>query len=289
MITTGGATADASVNLQSETYGTFNTVEITEDKEWLIDCEDLLQSPSLAVGFPKTKVISKKIAMLVLALSIFTYHSMSFDHLFPIFLQDERIQPLPPVTPFSVPGGLGYSTQDVGIFMSVNGLIALFVQAVIFPLVTARLGVWRTFVTVTVLHPLVYLMMPYLAFLSTETLTLTPGVYICLTMRNLTSILAYPVLLILIKEAVTCPSSLGKVNGLAASAGAFSRTLAPPLAGYLYGLGTAIGFTGLAWWGSAFVASAGILQILTVQRTKNTTATVQPIAGYLQNAMPERS
>ncbi len=91
----------------------------------------------------------------------------------------------------------------------------------------------------------------------------------------------------MLKEAASSRSVLGKVNGLAASAGAACRTISPPIAGYLYGIGTHIGFTGLAWWGSGVVAIIGALQIFSIARTKNKTATVRPMASFMQNAMPE--
>ena len=91
----------------------------------------------------------------------------------------------------------------------------------------------------------------------------------------------------MLKEAAPSHQVLGKVNGLAASAGAACRTISPPIAGYLYEIGTHIGFTGLAWWGSGVVAIAGALQIFSIARTKNKTATVRPAATFMQNAMPE--
>ena len=182
-----------------------------------------------------------------------------------------------------MPGGLGMTTTEVGIIMSFNGLIALFIQAIVFPLFASYLGIWKTFVLVTILHPLVYFVMPFLAFVSKH--ALYPAIYACLTFRNFTSILAYPVLLIMLKEATPMPSYLGKINGLAASAGAACRTLAPPLAGYLYGIGSQIDFTGLAWWGSALVAIFGAFQILAIKRTKNKTATIKPMASFIRPAM----
>lgn len=47
---------------------------------------------------------------------------------------------------------------------------------------------------------------------------LYPGILVVLTVRNVASILAYPLLLIMLKEASPSPSNLGKINGLAASA-----------------------------------------------------------------------
>ena len=281
---TAGATADYGVDLRSDTYGTFNTVDIHETKEWTVNADGTSCSASIS-SKDKPKYLTRKVAMIVVALGIFTYHSMTYDHLLPIFLQDDRISTSSvPRSPFNIPGGLGFAIRSVGIIMSINGVIALFIQAILFPLFASWLGVWRTFVMVTVLHPIAYFIVPYLAFLPAN--LLYPGIYVCLAIRNFLSILAYPVLLILLKEAAPSSLVLGKVNGLAASAGAACRTIAPPIAGCLYGEGTKIGFTGLAWWGSGIVAVAGAFQILSIQRTKNKTATIRPMASFMQNAMP---
>ena len=288
LMATAGATADSGVDLRADTYGTFNTVKINEEKHWLLNADGTSRTPSVLSrdSRDQPKVFTRKIIMITVALGIFTYHSMTYDHLLPIFLQDERIKPHHQ-SPFSIPGGLGLPTQSVGIIMSVNGVIALFVQAIIFPLFASWLGVWRTFVMVTVLHPVEYIIVPYLVFVGHA--SLYPAIYACLTIRNFTSILAYPVLLIMLKEATSSPTVLGKVNGLAASAGAACRTVAPPVAGYLYTIGAHVDFTGLAWWGSAFVAIVGAFQILTVRRTKNKTATVRPMASFIRPAMQEEN
>ena len=281
---TAGATADYGVDLRADTYGTFNTVDIHESKEWMVNADGSARPASIS-SKDTPKYFTRKVAMIVIALGIFTYHSMTYDHLLPIYLQDDRIS-ISSVSqsPFNIPGGLGLPIRSVGIIMSINGLIALFIQAILFPLFASWLGVWKTFVMVTVLHPIAYFIVPYLAFLPAN--TLYPGIYVCLAIRNFLSILAYPVLLILLKEAAPSSSVLGKINGLAASAGAACRTIAPPIAGYLYGAGTKIGFTGLAWWGSGIVAVAGAFQILAIQRTKNKTATIRPMASFMRNAMP---
>lgn len=69
--------------------------------------------------------------MTVIALSVFTYHSMCHDHLLPIFLQDDRAGDevsILAASPTGIPGGLGSSTFTVGIIMSLNGVIDLFNQ-----------------------------------------------------------------------------------------------------------------------------------------------------------------
>lgn len=268
----------APVNLEQESYGTFNDVcEEAIDEEWDVKPDGTSRPPSFRDEHDQ-KTFTRRVIMLTVALGIFTYHSMTFDHLLPIFLETEKVPPGDELTAMlvranataasgSLAGGLGLSVQQVGIIMSINGVIALFVQAVIFPLMASWLGIWRTFIITAIGHPIAYFIAPYLALLPEH--LLYPGIYVCLTIRNLFSILAYPVLLILIKEASPSPKCFGKINGLAASTGAFSRMIASPIAGALYGVGTKVGFTPLAWWASALVAIFGTIQAFFINRVSN--------------------
>lgn len=280
VISVPGTAQDSGTDLRTDNYGTFNTVSIQEEKQWIVNADGSTRPSSLHVT-DEPKIWTRQIITIVIALGLFSYHSMTYDHLLPIFLQDEnraRSRSLSR-SPFDIPGGLGMTTTAVGLIMSINGVIALFIQAIIFPLIASWMGIWKLFITVTLLHPVDYFIVPFLASLSEN--MLYPGVYACLTIRNFTQILAYPLLLILLKEACPASSVLGKINGLAASAGAASRTIAPPVAGYLYGLGIEVGFTGLAWWGSGVVAIVGAAQVFLIGRQKNKTATVEAALPHI--------
>ncbi|KAL3428393.1 major facilitator superfamily transporter [Phlyctema vagabunda] len=254
------ATADAikapAVDLRAETYGTF---EGSDDSAWRHNTSTKVPA--------ETGVFTKQMTALIVAMGLFAYHSMTYDHLLPIFLEDERASVLS-VLNVSTSGGLGMSLRMVGLIMSVNGIISLLIQVLVFPACASFFGIHRLFIIVTILHPIAYFMMPYLLVLPADSSLLFPALYFCLLIRNLLSILAYPVLLIMIKEATPSPSVLGKVNGLAASVGAAARTVAPPVAGYLYSLGSRIDYTGLAWWGSGLIAVVGAIQCFSVKREK---------------------
>jgi hypothetical protein len=252
-----GGNEHAPVNLATESYGTFDQVDIERDEIWQVRSNgEWIQDPT-----QEDKAVTKPVIMFVAALGIFTYHSMTYDHLLPIFLQDKRADDVSAYDfmTSSFAGGLGLSVQDVGIIMSLNGVIALFVQAVIFPFMASWFGIWKLLVLVTFGHPLSYFIVPYLALLPIG--WLHPAIYACLAIRNCFSIIAYPLLLILIKEAAPSPSHLGKINGLAASTGAACRTVASPIAGLLYGRSIELHFTPLAWWASSLVALVGTFQI----------------------------
>jgi hypothetical protein len=201
---------------------------------------------------------------------------MTYDHLMPIFFQDARMSPASELS-----GGLGLSTQDVGLIMSINGIIALFVQGLIFPLMASYLEVWKLLLLVTIGHPLAYFIVPYLVLLPDSALYW--GIYTTLFVRNFFSILAYPLLLIMIKEAAPSPSHLGKINGLAASTGGACRTVASPVAGILYGMGTQLRFTPLAWWCSALVAVIGAAQLPWIDRQRNKKAVVRTAAAWAES------
>lgn len=194
---------------------------------------------------------------------------MCYDHLLPIFFEDDKMA-LSSMSSFTgllrFPGGLGLSMNSVGMIMAVNGVIALFIQAIIFPIAAQKIGVYRLFILATVLHPIAYLLMPFLIWVPEP--LLYPAIYFCLTVRDIFSIIVYPLLLILLKEATPSSAILGKVNGFAASAGAACRMIAPPVAGYLYTLGSRMDCSALAWWGSAIAAFVGVIQCFSVERTK---------------------
>ncbi|CAG7917451.1 unnamed protein product [Penicillium olsonii] len=282
LLVTSGATANAAVDLRAESYGTFNQVHLHQDEQWNVQADG--SSPSWKT-LPKPKAFTWRVIMLVLALTIFTYHSMTYDHLLPIFLQD-KTGTGSHTSLFDIPGGVGLSTRAVGFIMSTDGIIAIVIQSIVFPALAHYLGIWRLFIIVTVLHPIAYFMVPFLAFLPTQ--FLYGGIYTCLITRNILSIIDYPVLLILIKQASPSDSVMGKINGLAASAGAVARTLAPPVAGFLYSSGSRVGCTALAWWGSTLVALIGALQLWFIQRNNHSSATVHPAPPFEYVAVPEQ-
>lgn len=273
--------AEAPADLRQDGYGTINEVEVCTHDEWTIRPSASSRTSSISENSPD-KWFTWRIAMLMTALGLYTYHSMCYDHLLPIFLQDKRreeVNILASNPVFHIEGGLGLQTKTVGLIMSVNGVIALFIQAVVFPIVVSRLGVFGTFFLVTLLHPIAFFIVPYLVFVPANLLFV--GIYSCLTIRQLLSILDYPVILIMLKQAAPAPRYLGKINGLAASVGAACRMIAPPVAGLLYGYGSKIEFSGLAWFAAGFVGIMGIVQVFFVPREREAGTNVRSLAPCL--------
>ncbi|KAM0431791.1 hypothetical protein ACHAPT_005041 [Fusarium lateritium] len=268
-------TADA----QPDTYGAIET----PSEDW----DPLLVEDEKEVPVTSFKVFNRRVVSFILALSIFTYHSMTFDHLLPIFFEEKRAVAIEmlhsaSIFPFYSPGGLGLTLRDVGFVLATDGAIALCIQLFIFPWAANKFGTYRLFLIVTVLHPIAYLLMPFLLIVPEG--LIYPAIYFCLIVRNILSIILYPLLMILIKDATPTPSALGKVNGLAASAGAACRMIAPPIAGFLWSVGSKTDCSAIAWYGSALAAVVGAVQCFSVPRQKNEEPTEEtPSVPHKQN------
>ncbi|PYH99534.1 MFS general substrate transporter [Aspergillus ellipticus CBS 707.79] len=270
LLATARPTANAEADVPTGSYGTFNQC-FHDNEDWTMHADAPKPEPT-----PQEQTIfTWRLSMLILALAIFTYHSMTYDHLLPIFLQDKSMRSISALSNSALrfPGGVGLSTRTVGLIMSIDGIIALVIQTLLFPVLAQCLGVWRLFIVVTVLHPLTYFMVPFLVFIPSRYVLF--GIYTCLVVRNILSIVAFPVLLILIKQATPSNLVMGKVNGLAASTGALARTMAPPVAGFLYSTGARVELTALAWWGSTFVAIIGAVQLCFIEQKKPSSAIVR--------------
>ncbi|KIW08515.1 hypothetical protein, variant 4 [Verruconis gallopava] len=273
LIPASGAVNNPAADLSAESYGTFDSVTITQSQQQKSATAHTSNSTSSTPD--EQTVFTRNVVMLTVALAIFTYHSMTFDTLMPIFFQDERQEPASRLS-----GGLGLSTQDVGVIMSVNGIIALFIQGVVFPYLATWIGIWPLTVLVTVAHPLAYVVMPFLILVPKRWIHL--WIYGALSLRNFFAILVYPLLLILIKQAAPT-AHLGKINGLAASAGGVARMLASPISGFFYGVGSRVHFAGVSWWTSALVALVGSVQIFFVGRRRNDAAHVRTVVAWSEN------
>ncbi|KKY18169.1 putative major facilitator superfamily transporter [Phaeomoniella chlamydospora] len=206
---------------------------------------------------PSPKTFNFAVWMITGALVLVSYHQMAFAAIMPVYLLDN-----PDITGHRLDliGGLGYTVHDVGVFMAVNGVIALFIQAFVFPFYVEKIGVWKSFFWLIVLYPISYIIMPFLSMLPINILPV--GIYVSMALQNFFGIIVIPCALILLKNACPSPLVLGKVNGLAMSSCCGARTLSPPVVGIIYGAGgSAIG-----WWSCGIFAIIGVVQLFFVPR-----------------------
>ncbi|KAF2746123.1 MFS general substrate transporter [Sporormia fimetaria CBS 119925] len=207
---------------------------------------------------PPQKTFNYTVIMITVSLAIMCYHQMAFISLMPIWILDTPLSPH--FNHLDLQGGLGFSLHDVGTYLAVNGVIALFIQGFIFPIFVSKVGVWKSFVWMIVLYPTCYILVPFITALPEY--LISPGVYFAFILQGFFSIVVFPCALILLKNATPSPLVLGRVNGMSMSACCLARTLSSPLVGLMYTLGG----SGTAWFSLAAVAAAGGLQLFWVPK-----------------------
>lgn len=180
---------------------------------------------------------------------------MTFDQLFPVFLETPDNEGSPVELPFKFAHGFGLDQKDLGFILSVQGIYQLFATVIIFPFVVSRFGTLNLFRILAAFYFILYFILPYFVLLP-ENLRIF-GVYFAVFWRCTFSAMAYPSNAILLTNAAPSLETLGTINGVAASTASLCRAFGPTISGLLYGLGLTTGYCGLAWWCNGLVAIAG--------------------------------
>ena len=202
---------------------------------------------------------SRAMILFIIQLFLMSYHQMGFGSLTPVFLLDVPSDNATSRSTLDLHGGLGYTVRDVGGFMAVNGAVALVIQAIIIPPFINKAGVWKSFLWMTIICPIVYVFVPFLTAIQRPQLQI--GVYAALILQAFTLLIIYPCLLILLKNATPSMSMLGSVNGLAQTGCSGARTVAPPIAGFVYSkAGSAA-----AWWSVGAVALIAAISLFVMK------------------------
>ncbi|KAI3332219.1 MFS general substrate transporter [Xylariaceae sp. AK1471] len=242
---------EQSFDLRRTSFGTVHSIQFTPDAG-----ADSVSSQTKIEEYTGP-TFNFTIIMLTIALVVLSYHQMAFGTLLPTHLLD---RPAAPRGQLDLIGGLGYTIHDVGIYLSVNGVLGLLIQGLVFPIFVSRIGVWHSFLWMVVFYPLSYVIMPFLSALPVN--LQSPGIYLAMVLQSFFGIISLPTALILLKNATPSPTILGRVNGLAMSGCCLARTISPPLVGIIY----AAGGSAAAWFSCAAVAALGVLQLFWVPR-----------------------
>lgn len=193
---------------------------------------------------------------------------MTFDQLFPVFLSTEAPEPKVPMSlPFKFVDGFGLDSKTVGIILSVQGAYSLVINMFVVPVVLQRLGALRLFRLLVIGYFALYLVTPYLVLLP-ESYRMV-GVGLVLVWKCTFANMAYPSNAILTADSAPSHLALGTINGVAASTASLCRAFGPTISGILYSVGLQSGYSGLAWWCSAFVAIAGAVVGLQIREPRS--------------------
>lgn len=211
-----------------------------------------------------TKAFTRQVVLNIVGYGILAYHTMTFDSMFPTFLSanpDEHRENW--ALPFKFVSGYSLDTKQIGVILSIQGIYSMIATVFIFPIVVRRLGALGLFRLISISYPILHFTTPYLALLP-ESLRMV-GIYGLVIWKCTFATMAYPSNAILLTNSAPSLLILGTINGVAASTASLSRAFGPTVSGFLFSAGLRLGYSGLAWWCSALIATAGA--ILSLQMT----------------------
>ena len=133
-------------------------------------------------------------------------------------------------------GGLGFSTRDIGVSITVTGAVSLVFQILAYPRLEARFSAKQLFRLGLAVFILVH---PTFPLLSKWILDQSPGsvlwtlLLVLLGVRTIASVLCFTSIMILINASAP-EGMLGSMNGIAQMGASAVRSVAPPICGMLY-------------------------------------------------------
>ena len=232
------------------------------------------------------RIFTRNVVITLLAQAIWAFHMGTFNSIWFVFLSTPVYNPAEaPVVgsaaakaahyiayklPFFFTGGIGMQPRDVGFAMAILGCIGIAMQLLLYPMVSARLGIMRSWRIFLCCFPLGYFAMPYLSLVPSDSAAphAKDGVLIWLAISAVLlchvtgRTLVLPAQTILVNNCTPHPSVLGTLHGIGLSTSSLARTLGPMLSGYLYGWGFEHGLIGVAFWGLSVVAILGFVSSL---------------------------
>ncbi|KAK3704904.1 hypothetical protein LTR37_013595 [Vermiconidia calcicola] len=227
--------------------------------------------------------LTTQLVLNIVGYGILAYHTISAEQLLPVlFSMPESDEPAN--LPFWFTGGFALSTKTIGGILSVQGALQMISTMVIFPFVQKHFGTLRTFRTVVLLYPFLYLLIPYVTLVP-QTLRM-PAIYAILVWKVTAQAFAFPANNMMLAHA-TPRKSLGTFNGIAQSSASLARAIGPSLSGLLEAAGLSHGMLALPWWFSALIATAGaILSLFMVEKPPKATDLEKEDGAELACAFP---
>ena len=216
--------------------------------------------PAAHENSPWKQLLTRNVILTLLTHSLLAMHTSAFNAMTFVFLPTPRAPESSHKDFLHFNGGLGLTTQQVGIATSVIGLIGLPLQLFVYPRVQFRLGTLKSFRSFLPLSPLAYTLMPFLVLIPRGAQYLIwPSFSLVVALQVLSRTFVLPAAIILVNNSVSDPSVLGTIHGLAQSISSGARTVGPFLGGLGLSLGLSHNIIGAVWWALALEALLGWL------------------------------
>lgn len=192
-----------------------------------------------AQGFNR-EIFTKPVVQTIIANFLTSFHSIVYSEFLPVMLAgDLMVDKLK--FPFTIKGGFGYESSDIGTLLSTTGLIGGLGIMFVFPLIDRNFKTVNSYRASASIFPFSYFILPYLIFTlhaynpaRPEWLTKACLYALCCTSTFFGAV-GFPNILILIHRASPAKHR-AFINGLALSLSSLARCIGPVLWGYIMSL-----------------------------------------------------
>jgi len=263
------------------TGAAYNTFSEPSSTTASVEGEPLCTRPK---PLPLKKTFTPQIIHLIISYGILAFHTIAFEQLLPVFLSTPKAAEAPSSW-FKFVGGYGLSTREIGLILTVQGVLAMLIQFILFPPVAGKFGAFNVYRATMVLYPISYIIVPYLDFIPDD--YKYAGIYGTLVIKILLACLSYPCNMILTTNSAPSLLVLGTINGIAASVASLARSFGPTISGMLYSYGLDIGYVGLAWWINAGICVIGTAQALWILDPSKEMNTLEDIDDMDEEAVDQ--
>lgn len=200
------------------------------------------------------QIFTKNVLLTLLTHHLLALHVSAFNALIFLFLPAPRSSNAHAHLPFLFTGGLGLSSDRVGLATAIIGVIGFPLQILLYPRLNSKLGTLPSYRVFLPFSVVAYTVIPYLALLPNRPVLVWPALTLVLACQVLSRTFALPSATILVNNSTPHPRVLGTIHGVAQSVSSGARTVGPTLGGYLLGEGLGGNCVGAVWWAMAGVA-----------------------------------
>lgn len=209
-------------------------------------------------------IFTRNVNLTLLCHHLLALHVSTFNTLIFLLLPAARSANEDAHLPFAFTGGLGLSTEQVGLATAIIGAIGLPLQILLYPSLNTRLGTLTAYKFFLPFSIAAYISLPFIVLLPNSDWLIWPALTLIFALQVLSRTFALPSTVILVNNSSPSPRALGTIHGFAQSVSSGARTAGPVLGGWLLGWGLKANCVGAVWWGIAGVAGLNWLLLWTV-------------------------
>ncbi|EXM07461.1 major facilitator superfamily domain-containing protein [Fusarium oxysporum II5] len=242
----------------------YSSIDIEDPSEELMDHDadqEFGESSRPAKAYSKTRppfrdVLTKNVCLNMLQRFLQSLHVSAFNSILFSLLPTPKADSTDFHLPFRFTGGLGLSSERMGLANTIIGTIGIPLQLFIYPRLIGKLGVKASYSAFLPLSIIAYFLLPYLVLLPDNNALVWTCLSAVLSLQVLSRTFVNPATMMLVNDSAPSPNLLGTVHGLASSISSAARIMGPTVGGTLLGWGLAHNLVGLPLWVLTILALA---------------------------------